>query len=206
MDFIKKIDNYYTNKIKQYGITSQGVDWNSKESQFIRFEQLSKIINKKDDFSILDYGCGYGALIEFLNNKFFNYIYQGYDISEEMISHAQKNFRSENITFTTKKSQLQPSDYTVASGIFNVKLDTSIPEWEKYIYDTIDELNTLSIRGFSFNMLTSYSDKDYMKDYLYYANPFDYFDYCKKNISRNIALLHDYNLYEFTILVRKQLN
>jgi len=43
-----------------------------------------------------------------------------------------------------------------------------------------------------------------MKDDLYYADPCYFFDYCKKKFSKNIALLHDYGLYEFTILVRKQ--
>ena len=40
-------------------------------------------------------------------------------------------------------------------------------------------------------------------DYLYYADPGRLFDLCKRRYSRNIALLHDYGLYEFTILVRK---
>jgi hypothetical protein len=31
------------------------------------------------------------------------------------------------------------------------------------------------------------------------------FDICKRKFSRNVALLHDYGLYEFTILVRKDL-
>ncbi|MBM3138043.1 MAG: class I SAM-dependent methyltransferase, partial [Chloroflexi bacterium] len=29
------------------------------------------------------------------------------------------------------------------------------------------------------------------------------FDYCKVNFSKNVALLHDYKLYDFTIIVRK---
>ena len=64
-------------------------------------------------------------------------------------------------------------------------------------------MNQISTKGFSFNVLTSYSDKEFMRDYLYYANPLDLFDYCKKNFSKQVALLHDYNLYEFTLLIRK---
>jgi hypothetical protein len=52
-------------------------------------------------------------------------------------------------------------------------------------------------------VLTKYSDKEYMKEYLYYADPLYLFDYCKKHFSKNVALLHDYNLYEFSIIVRK---
>jgi hypothetical protein len=44
-----------------------------------------------------------------------------------------------------------------------------------------------------------------MRDNLYYADPFLLFDYCKKTYSRNVALLRDYGLYEFTLLIRKSL-
>ena len=55
---IKDSTDYYEEKLKKYGPTFQGVDWNSKESQELRFDQLIKVIDKSDDnFSILDYGC-----------------------------------------------------------------------------------------------------------------------------------------------------
>lgn len=77
-------------------------------------------------------------------------------------------------------------------------------EWWTYLKDILDALDGCSRHGFAFNCLTSYSDIDKMRDYLYYADPCAVFDYCKRHYSRNVALLHDYQLYEFTILVRKQ--
>ena len=38
---------------------------------------------------------------------------------------------------------------------------------------------------------------------LYYARPAEYLDFCLQNFSRHVTLLHDYDLYEFTVLVRK---
>jgi len=66
-------------------------------------------------------------------------------------------------------------------------------------------MNQKSKRGFSFNMLTKYSDKEYMRDDLYYADPLFILDFCKRNFSKNVSLLHDYGLYEFTILVRMEI-
>jgi hypothetical protein len=43
-----------------------------------------------------------------------------------------------------------------------------------------------------------------MKPHLYYADPCDLFDLCKRRFSPQVTLLHDYGLYEFTILVRKR--
>ena len=54
INFHKSIDTYYSNKIREYGATPKGVDWNGEDGQLIRFHQLSKII-KKTDFSINDF-------------------------------------------------------------------------------------------------------------------------------------------------------
>jgi hypothetical protein len=43
-----------------------------------------------------------------------------------------------------------------------------------------------------------------MRPDLFYADPAEVFEYCRKRYSRSVALLHDYPLYEFCILVRKQ--
>ena len=51
-------------------------------------------------------------------------------------------------------------------------------------------------------MLTGYSDADKMVPELHYADPCAMFDWCKRELSRHVALLHDYGLWEFTILVR----
>ena len=90
----------------------------------------------------------------------------------------------------------------MASGIFNVKLDTPEPEWREYVLETLGEFKELSRKAFAFNALTSYSDLEFMRPDLYYANPLELFDYCRKNLSRKVALLHDYPLYEFTIVVQ----
>jgi hypothetical protein len=65
-------------------------------------------------------------------------------------------------------------------------------------------MNSLSRAGFAFNALTKYSDAEFMRPDLYYADPLFLFDHCKCRYSKFVALLHDYPLYEFTILVRKE--
>jgi hypothetical protein len=67
-------------------------------------------------------------------------------------------------------------------------------------------MNDHSSRGFAFNMLTSYSDPERCRNDLYYGDPAYFFDLCKRNFARNVAVLHDYGLWEWTILVRKELD
>lgn len=197
-----KVETYYSDKIKTYGASPQGVDWNSEESQHTRFEQLCKIL-PNTAYSILDFGCGYGSLLPYLQQKNKQINYTGLDLSEAMLLEARNKHSSKTAKWITELPENQQWDYSIASGIFNVKLDVPTNDWEQYIATTLDTLDKHSSKGFSFNILTAYSDKEYMKEYLYYAQPEYYFEVCKKKYSKNIALLHDYNLYEFTILVRK---
>jgi SAM-dependent methyltransferase len=203
---LSEVAAYYSSKLAEHGVTANGVDWNGEESQALRFEQLCKIVDASNPFSINDLGCGYGALYDFLLQRYPSFSYEGIDVSEEMISAAQGRCANEpNVRFIIASDPPEVTDYGIASGIFNVRLSRSDDEWQSYIEATLDALDRTSRFGFAFNCLTSYSDADKMRDYLYYADPCALFDYCKRRYSKNVALLHDYGLYEFTILVRKQL-
>jgi len=200
------VERYYSGKLAEHGPTPRGVDWNDEASQTLRFDQLLKVCDLDDEFTINDYGCGYGALARHLEALGCAFHYTGFDISRTMLEEARRlRGDSDCVRFVGRDDELEVADYTVASGIFNVKLEAGNDVWERYVFATIARLNELSEHGFSFNMLTSYSDADRMRLDLHYANPGKIFDHCKRNFSRWVALLHDYGLYEFTILVRKEL-
>lgn len=200
------IEQYYSDRIIEFGAVPEGVDWNGEESQVLRFRQLCRIF-PDSNFSVNDLGCGYGRFLEFLEARFPAYrSYRGYDLSRPMIDSANNLYHgSEKRSFIQieDSARMEAADFTVASGIFNVKMDFHEGEWLSYILKTLSDMDRCSSRGFAFNVLTRYSDREHMKNNLYYADPMFFFDYCKRNFSSNIALLHDYDLYEFTILVRK---
>jgi len=110
-----------------------------------------------------------------------------------------------NAHFTIDEKELPVADYLVAAGIFNIKMDAEYEVWQDFICKTLARMNALCSKGFSFNMLTKYSDADRMaqRPDLFYGDPLFFFDYCKRNFSKNVTLLHDYGLYDFTMLVRK---
>ena len=93
----------------------------------------------------------------------------------------------------------------MASGIFNVRMNHGDDDWWTYTVDTLKAIDAKSTLAWAVNFLTSYSDKLYMRDDLYYADPCVLFDWAKRTASGNVALLHDYGLYEFTLLVRKRI-
>ncbi|RAP27593.1 SAM-dependent methyltransferase [Candidatus Marinamargulisbacteria bacterium SCGC AG-333-B06] len=200
---LEKVENLYSDNIRKHGVSSKSVGWNTKKCQNLRFEILLSKISKNDSFTMNDLGCGYGALIDYMTE--FNFIcsnYTGIDISEKMISKALAlHSKNDHISFLQSDHISEIADYSVASGIFNVRFESSKEKWEKHILDTLTNLNTYSKIGFSFNLLTSYVD--YKEPHLYYGDPCFFFDYCKKNFSKKVTLIHDYPLWEWTITVLK---
>jgi SAM-dependent methyltransferase len=203
-NILERVRDCFDSKLVIHGTTPEGVYWNSVEAQEIRFAQLLKVINSVGRFSLLDYGCGYGALAGYLRQGQYDVHYAGFDISAAMIDQAlETNGAMENCRFTSDEHLLESADYVVESGIFNLKLDSALDAWTGHVLGTLDRMNSLAVKGMAFNMLTKYSDADRMRSDLFYADPCFFFDYCKRNYSRNVVLLHDYELYDFTILVRK---
>jgi hypothetical protein len=202
-DITQQVERYYSAKLSEYGPTARGVDWTSSTSQELRFEQLIKVCDRKRPFTINDYGCGYGALVDSLGPLGVGFSYTGFDLSDAMAAEGERLYGArDDCRFTSDPDDLEPADFTVASGIFNVRLSIDDESWHAYVLETIAVLDALSRRGFGFNMLTGYSDPERMRADLYYANPARYFDHCMRRFPRRVALLHDYGLYEFTILVR----
>jgi len=200
------VASYYSGKLAEHGANARGVDWNGEASQTLRFQQLCKVTESKGSggFSINDLGCGYGALYQYLRTDFADVRYLGIDVSPEMIAAARERFDGcADTRFLVADAPDITADYGVASGIFNVRMGRSDREWESYLEATLDILDRTSRLGFAFNCLTSYSDAERMQAHLYYADPCRLFDLCKRKYSRQVALLHDYGLYEFTMIVRK---
>jgi hypothetical protein len=202
---LAEVKEFNERQLQQHGSTPQGVGWNGVEAQLTRFEQVLKVIETRagEVSSLNDIGCGYGALLDYLPDGGQNLDYRGYEVSSETLALAKK-LHPESPGRTFKPFQeITPADYSIASGVLALKFSRSEAEWREYVFDTLDLFDQHSARGFSFNMLTSYSDADRKKDELYYADPCAVFDLCKRKYSRNVALYHDYSLFDFTIVVRK---
>lgn len=207
-EIINRVASYYSGKLQAHGASPQGVDWNGKESQWLRFKQLSRVLDRTAGFSLLDYGCGYAALYDYIaSSGMTEFRYTGLDASEAMIAAAKERISSADpsASWCLGSQELADAsfDFVVASGVLNVRLEFDVQRWEDYVFKTIGEFDRLSSRGFAFNCLTFYSDADRKRDDLYYPRPEAFFKLCKTKYSRNVSLLHDYDLYEFTILVRK---
>src|SRR5438045_3337008 len=112
-ELLRRVADYYTAKISEHGPVPRGVDWNSTDSQELRFEQLSRLCDSGKQFSINDYGCGYGMLARFLDARGHEFTYFGFDISDLMLTHARQELSTiPNCVVVDDPADLRPADFT----------------------------------------------------------------------------------------------
>jgi SAM-dependent methyltransferase len=191
----------YEESLAKHGVKPLAVGWRDEESHTLRLQKLAEVIDRSTlPVSINDLGCGYGAFYEFLVHYDITVNhFRGYDISEQMLKQARTTVPDGE--FIAGSLVDKPADYSVACGIFNVRLKENDATWLAHIEHTLDNMNHFSRRGFAFNLLTSYVE--WKEPHLFYGDPAYFFDLCKRRFSRKVALLHDYPLWEWTMIVRK---
>lgn len=189
---------YYAEKINRFGPTPEGVDWNGEVSQELRFATLGRLYADELTFSLNDLGCGYGALFGFLHRQGKDVDYRGYDMVPEMVAQARALYPS--ASWTVSDRCLSAADFTVASGIFNVRHTVDVRTWTEHVWRTLDHMHEVSRKGFAFNCLTAFSSSGRMRPHLFYGDPGEFLNRCLERYGRSITLLHGAGLYEFTLL------
>jgi SAM-dependent methyltransferase len=152
--------------------------------------------------TVADLGCGYGALFGFLDERLGRRLasYAGYDINEAMLAAARDHVRDPRARFAHASQPDEVADYAFASGLFNVKLEVTDDEWESHVRATLELLFDSARRAIAFNAPTTHVD--WREPRLYYADPVRYFEWARVALSPQVALLHDYPLFEWTMIVR----
>lgn len=191
----KRILNLYGRHIKEYGVYHPGaVGWSSEFSKNIRFEILCQISNM-DNRSILDVGCGFGDLYNFLAKRYHNFAYQGMDINPAMIEAARARYPE--IPFLTMdfgEYQGQRFDYVLASGALSFK----VPDYKQLYFGYIEKMFTLSKLGTAFNMLNF----DYHRDDDTFAtySIAEVHEFCS-SLTKNVVVRRDYLQHDFTFFI-----
>lgn len=200
LDFVSE---YYASRLAEHGATPRGVDWNGPDSQRLRHAQFLRLLAADPEASVLDLGCGYGDFLDFLREAGHRGAYAGWDVAAPMVEAARaRHGEGADRAFHAGDATGAMADYAIASGVLNVKGDTPEAEWAAHVRETILHLAERGRRGFGFNVLSLSSDPDRRRPHLHYADPVETLRFCLGCFGRHVALLQDYGLWEFTVLVR----
>jgi SAM-dependent methyltransferase len=141
-------EKFYTSAINIHGITAKGLNWNSKESQNIRFDVILEMLpHNLQLFTVVDAGCGFGDFYLYAQKKkqiFKKYI--GVDSIVDMYSIASKRTGCEILIADICKDELPRASYYICSGAMNV-----LNPFETHLF--IRNCYEASEHGFIFNIL-----------------------------------------------------
>ena len=167
--------------------------------------QLLKLCDFSDSFSLNDVGCGYGALLAHLTKTHPRHRidYQGTDLSEDMIAAASRRWsRRRAASFSLTRDTSRTADYSLASGVFNVKLDATDKAWEQCIQQSLKRMRDDSRRGLAVNFIHGAACAGTRIPQLYYTNPEFWVTHCERHLGVDVETVTGYGLREFTLLMR----
>jgi SAM-dependent methyltransferase len=193
--------DFYAQRWEQYGYDTRSLGIGSRESQEIRFATLTQIADLQGA-SILDVGCGFGDLHDFLERKGISVRYAGLDIQPAFIEEARK--RHPNDAFTCAGIEEFPSgarfDFVFVSGSFNVKFRDDQEAW---VFRMLRKMFSMAERGVGINLLSTYYDPGHYRDDMFYCSPERAFTEAQA-ITRRVTLRHDYLPHDFTLYLYRK--
>jgi hypothetical protein len=179
------------------------MDWKDETSQQLRFDVLCDMVDL-DGLSVHEIGAGAGHLFDHLQRRGIDAHYSGSDLSSSMVETARR--LHPGVEFELRDATAEPDDHrydvVLCSGLFHVKLDASDTEWRAFVESGLRRMFEMCRVGIAFNMMSD--QVDYHSELLYYSNPGSIVDFCRRELSRHVAMRHDYLLHEYTVYVHRQ--
>ena len=137
----EEIKNEYASKFREHGISSASMLM-PKGRHEARFEIVAEYLQKDENRTILDYGCGLGFLHTYLEHEGIVHQYLGIDIVPEFIASCNERVKS-NAQFKLIQPDteiLESFDLVYASGVFNIQTAHSKRDSLAYVQERILKL------------------------------------------------------------------
>lgn len=194
---------FHSRRANEKGLTPEAL-WGSSRSQRIRFEVLATMIDERENFSILDVGCGLADFYDYLRSRgCLNIRYVGLDYNELFIKEASARYpecaffvcdleehaRDERVSY----------DYVVASGIYNLGEDYKGTLLR--IERDMRIAHRVAKKAYGVNFLSIFADTRDPQS-LYY-DPNEMLKLGQAIFGRYLRLHHDYLQHDFTLLLFK---
>lgn len=210
-DKYKSIVKHYESCFDKHGDNHLGVDWPNEKDALIRYKVMLEVISfnsndvKKNESSLLDFGCGTARLNDFiLDQKMDNIEYSGLDISEKFIDASRKKFPLLNFIcgdVLDKNFELPIFDYIILNGVFTEKRELTFETMWEFFTDVILSIFSSAKKGIAFNVMSK--NVDWEREDLFHVSLDDLTLFLSKNVSRNYIIRNDYGLYEYTVYLYK---
>ena len=195
LDYVQR----YEKRLEEFGYSPATLGWGVHGRQEIRFSVLTEFARRLPDCSVLDVGCGFCDLYDFLTAHRWRGRYTGIDIVPGLLDVARQRhpgLEVREMDITDGARSLGQHDFVIASGTFSAALPSGSNA--AHIEAALQAMYRSSRRGVSVDFLSTYVD--FQKAGAYHTDPCWAFAAARK-LTRRVLLRHDYMPYEFSLFL-----
>jgi trans-aconitate methyltransferase len=189
----------YNRRLQEFGVDPRTLGWSGgRERQDLRFEVLlgSALFATSPVKSVLDVGCGFADLYDYIQKQNLPIHYRGVDINSSLLEKARSVYPQVSVETADilEEGALQSVDLVVESGIFNFQLKGE-DQWD-YIEHMLKRMFELAQVAVAADFMTTYVD--WQKEGAFHTNPEKLLKLAK-SIGSKVILRHDYLPFEFCL-------
>jgi len=191
----------YEGRLKEFGYDPQTLGWGKVARQDIRFAVLAQEALKNETSSVLDIGCGFADLYDFLLINGWKGKYTGVDIVPGLVNAAKKRHPSIQLLIADINDQecgIETHDYVISSGMLNATLPSG--ENEAHIQKMLHSMFALAKTAVSVDFLSALVD--FKKEGAWHTDPAKALNYGFA-LTKNVSVRHDYLRFEFALFLNK---
>ena len=185
----------YNERLKVLGVSTEALGWGGgRKIQDLRFRVALEFLkfSSKPVNSILDVGCGFGDLGNWLIQNHPEITYTGIDINPSLIDSGLKR-RNLNLS-TQELDTFEPKsfDLVVANGIFNYRLLNE--NHESYVAQMLTKFLVVSKVGIAVDFMSTHVD--FQHENAFHC-PQELVVNTIRNFTRRFVIRNDYLDFEF---------
>ena len=189
----------YEGRLKQFGYSPETLGWGKHGRQEVRFSVLAEYALWNPSASVLDVGCGFADLYDFLKVRGWDGLYTGLDIVPGLLEEARHrrpllDLREADIIAVA--DSLPQYDVVVASGVFNARLIAG--DNRAHISETLHAMYGRARHYVAVDFLSTFVD--FQKEGAWHTDP-SWALNLAHGFTRRVLLRHDYMPYEFAVFV-----
>jgi SAM-dependent methyltransferase len=185
--------------LRQFGYSPKTLGWGKEGRQEVRFSVLTRPILEFPSSSVLDVGCGFADLYDYLVAHGWQGHYYGIDIVPGLLQTARErhpNLDLREVDITGSDLPLETYDFLVASGVFNTKL--KVGNNLNHTESALQNMFYLSRVAVCVDFMSTYVDFQCPDGW--YTDPAWAFAFATK-LTRRVVLRHDYMPFEFALIL-----
>jgi SAM-dependent methyltransferase len=193
--------NIYKNRFKKFGVDAKSLLWGSRGAAHQRFRQFWAEIDFNEK-SVLDIGCGFGEMGNFLTKGYENVNYKGVDITPEFIDNGKLLYPQLDLETHDFHGLTNTISYdaVLASGVLNSNYGNTKKNMD-YRKKSIKKMFSLSRSVLAFNMLGNHPQPKNNKDSnVWYADSLLVLKFCM-SLTHRVILKANYHPKDFTIFM-----